>query len=118
MVRVPAVLKVKLDKMRVPATNVRWPAVAPLSSAMAALLSELLMVTLGVALDTTFQLASTALTTRRLAMAEPAVWAIGEPVLPLEVPGAASSPGKRSCNFVGEPGLTVTAEPVFAVIPA
>src|SRR5439155_5247278 len=36
----------------------------------------------------------------------------------LEVPGGASSPGKRICNLVGAPGLTVKAERVLAVIPA
>ena len=68
-VRVPDVLKVKLERVRVPEINVTLPAVAPLSSAMLALLSELLMVTFGVALATTFQLASTALTTMLLTMA-------------------------------------------------
>src|SRR6058998_12335 len=62
MVRVPAVLKVKVDNERVPETKVMLPAVAPLSSATVALLSELVIVTLGVALVTTFQLASTART--------------------------------------------------------
>src|SRR5262249_16375032 len=59
IVRVPAVLKVKLDNVRVPPISVILPAVAPLSSAMLALLSELVMVTLFVALLTMFQLAST-----------------------------------------------------------
>src|SRR6185503_15402461 len=72
-----AVLKMKLDKVRVPATRVRFPAVAPLSSAMVALASELVIVTLGVAVVTTFQLASTALTTIPLAIAVPAVRAVG-----------------------------------------
>src|SRR5438093_8609848 len=58
IVRVPAVLKVKLDKVPVPATNVRFPAVTPLSSALIAFVSVLLMITLGTALGTMFQLAS------------------------------------------------------------
>src|SRR5436309_11086381 len=53
------ILKVKLDKVPVPETKVRFPAVPPLSSAIAALRSELVIVTFGVALVTTFQLAST-----------------------------------------------------------
>src|SRR5262249_391030 len=63
IVRLPAVLKVKVERVRVPETTVILPPVPPLSSAMAALESELVMVTLGVALLTMFQLASTALTT-------------------------------------------------------
>ena len=73
VVRVPAVLKVKDDKVRVPKASVMLPAVRPLSSAIAALLSELVMVTFGVAVATTFQLASTALTLRLLTSALPAV---------------------------------------------
>ena len=72
MVRAPAVLNVKVESVRVPATKVMFPAVAPLSSVMAALVSVLPMATLGVALLTTFQLASTALTTIPLAIAAPA----------------------------------------------
>ena len=73
MVRVPTVLKVKLAKVRVPATRVMFPAVPPLSSGMVALESELVIVTFVVAVLTTFQLASTALTTIPLAIAVPAV---------------------------------------------
>ena len=73
IVRVPAPLKVKLDKVFVPATNVMFPAAAPLSSAILALLSELLIMTLGVAVLMTFQLASTALTTMPFAIALAAV---------------------------------------------
>src|SRR5947207_836153 len=95
-VRVPTVLKVKLERARVPATNVRFPAVAPLSSAIVALASELVIVTLVVAVLTTFQLASTALTTIPLAIAVPAVCAVGvAAVLPVAVPGAATSPGNK-----------------------
>ena len=70
IVRVPTVLNVKLESVPVPETKVRLPAVPPvLSSAMVALLSELVIVTFGVALVTTFQFTSTALTTMPLAMA-------------------------------------------------
>ena len=73
MVRVPAVLKVRLDKALVPDERVMLPVAPPLSSAIAALLSVVVMVTLFVAGPATFQLASTALTTMPLAMAVPAV---------------------------------------------
>src|SRR5437773_3104046 len=62
IVGVPAVLYVTLDKAPAPETRLMVPAVPPLSSVELALLSELVMVTLGVAVLTTFQLASTALT--------------------------------------------------------
>src|SRR5437899_601846 len=118
-VRVPAVLKVKLDKVRVPATSVRLPAVTPLSSAIVALLSVLLIVTLGVAVLTTFQLASTAFSTIPLAIAVPAVCAAGAAaVLPVAVPGAATSPGKRICSFVTAPAFTVTLALVLAASTA
>src|SRR5260370_14991300 len=87
IVRVPVVLKVKLDSARVPETKLMFPAVAPLSSLMVALASELVIVTLGVAVGTTFQLASTALTTTALLMAVPATWPEGAPILPVAVPG-------------------------------
>src|SRR5437870_2908241 len=116
-VRVPTVLNVKLDKVRVPATSVRLPAAAPLSSALAALLSELVIVTSGVALLTTFQFASTALTTMPLAIAVPAVCAVGvAAVLPVAVPGAATSPGKRICSLVAAPALTVMDGLVLGVL--
>src|SRR5438477_145868 len=118
-VRVPTVLKVKLESARVPATNVKFPAVAPLSSAIVALASELVIVTLVVAVLTTFQLASTALTTIPLAIAVPAVCAVGvAAVLPVAVPGAATSPGKRICSFVAAPAFTVTLALVLAASTA
>ena len=73
IVRVPAVLNVKLESDAVPAASVILPAAAPLSSAIAALPSEEVMVTLGVALLTTFQLPSTALTSTPLVRPVPAV---------------------------------------------
>src|SRR5439155_52914 len=118
-VRVPTVLKVKLESARVPATNVKFPAVAPLSSAIVALASELLIVTLVVAVLTTFQFASTALTRTPLAIAAPAVCAVGvAAVLPVAVPGAATSPGKRICSFVAAPAFTVTLALVLAASTA
>src|SRR5438445_152709 len=35
----------------------------------------------------------------------PAIWALGVPVLPLALPGAAVSPGTRSCSLVNAAGL-------------
>src|SRR6185503_5937063 len=108
IVLVPAVLKVKLDRVPVPATNDRCPTVPPLSSAITAAVSVLVKVTLGVALEATFQLASTALTTMPLAIAVPAVCGVGAAaVLPAAVPGAATSPGNRICSLVTAPGLIV-----------
>src|SRR5436190_5780197 len=62
---------------------------------------------------TRFQLASTALTVTLNAV--PAVRAVGEPVLPVAVPGAAVSPGISNCNFANEAALTVIEEVVLAV---
>src|SRR5436309_2679722 len=94
-----------------------FPAVAPLSSALVALVSELLIVTLGVAVLTRLQLAASALTTIPLAIAGPAVCAVGAAaVLPVAVPGAATSPGRRICSFVTTPAFTVTLALVLAVI--
>src|SRR5207244_3900263 len=41
--------------------------------------------------------------------------AVGVPVLPLAVPGAAVSPGVRICSFANAPPFTVVAGLVFAV---
>jgi hypothetical protein len=57
---------------------------------------------------TRFQLASTALTVTL--NAAPPFCADGVPVLPEGVPGAATSPGTRSCSFVNAPGSTVKLE--------
>src|SRR6267378_6715795 len=40
----------------------------------------------------------------------PAVWAVGEPVLPDEVPGAAVSPGTSNCSLTKLPAFTVIEE--------
>src|ERR1043166_2390578 len=116
MVCVPADLKVKLERVRVPATKVTFPAVAPLSSAMLALPSELVMVTFGTALATTFQLASTALTTTPLAIAVPAVLPVGAPLLPVAVPGAAGSPASKIWSLATVPALTVKEELMVLVL--
>ena len=63
--------------------------------------------------ETRFQLASTALTVT--VTGEPAVWVSGVPVLPVVVPGAAVSPGIRTCNFEAVPAVMTIPEtvPVF-----
>jgi len=49
----------------------------------------------------TFQVASTARTVTSKAV--PAVCAVGGPVLPVGVPGAAVSPGSKTCNWAKAP---------------
>jgi hypothetical protein len=44
------------------------------------------------------------------------VHAVGDPDLPVAVPGADDSPGINNCNCVKEVALTVMAELVFVVI--
>src|SRR5439155_2596247 len=115
--RVHAVLKVKIDNVPMPATNVRFPAVTPLSPALIPFVSVLPMVTLGTALGTMFQFASTALTTLPLVIAIAAVCAVAvAAVLPVAVPGAATSPGNRICSLVTAPGLTVMGGLVLEVL--
>ena len=69
-----------------------------------------------VALVTTFQFASTALTVTLNAV--PAVRVVGVPVLPVAVPGVAVSPGARSCNLAKVPGLTMIEGLVLVGIEA
>src|SRR5947208_1092680 len=83
------------------------PVVPPLSSATVALPSVVVMVTLFVAVPARFQLASTALTV--MLMAAPALHAVGGPVLPVVVPGAAVSPGTSNWSFTNAPALTVSS---------
>src|SRR5438445_55289 len=65
---------------------------------------------------TKFQLASTALTVT-LNAAQP-VCALGvAAVLPVAVPGAATSPGNRICSLTTGPGLTMMAVPVLVPMP-
>ncbi len=90
----------------------------PTSAALAgsaALVSVELIATVSLVL-TKFQSASTALTVTVKAV--PAVWAFGDPVLPVDVPGTAVSPGSSSCTWVNAAALTVTDELVLAVMPA
>ena len=95
-VALPAVFKVTLKI---------W---APLANAAldgnVALLSVEVMPTVSPTVLTRFQFASTALTVTL--NAAPAVRAVGVPVLPVAVPGAAVSPGARSWSLVKAPGLT------------
>jgi len=81
----PAVLSVTV-KSRVPATR------AAFDGSVAAL-SDDVMATVGVAEATTFQFASTAFT---VTVTSPACRDVGEPVLPVAVPGAAVSPGRST----------------------
>ena len=71
---------------------------------------------LPVALGTTFQFASTPLTVTLKGV--PADCADGVPVFPDAVPGAAVSPGMRSCTFAKAAGFTVTDELVPVVRPS
>src|SRR5437870_2390903 len=50
--------------------------------------------------------------------AVPAVCAVGVPVLPVAVPGAAVSPGTRICNLEKAPALAVIDGLVLAVLVA
>src|SRR5438477_8998449 len=85
------------------------PILAPLSSAIVALASELVTVTLVVAVLTTFQLASTALTTIPLAIAISADHTVDPPALVhVAVRVAATTPSNRICSFVTAPAFTVT----------
>src|SRR5205085_1052425 len=63
--------------------------------------------------ETGFQLASTALTVT--VNEEPAVRALGLPVLPVALPGSAVSPGIKSWSLAKAPALTVVDGEVFAV---
>src|SRR5438876_11061831 len=93
-----------------------FPAVAPLSSAIVALASELVTVTLVVAVLTTFQLASTALTTIPLTIAVPAVCAVGvAAVLRSEERRVGNERGTRSWRFDTAPTFTGTLAMVLAV---
>jgi len=105
-VALPTVRRVTL-KTRVPKERVALPG-------KVALLSEELIPTRSVTVLTTFQLASTPLTVTLKAV--PAVCAVGVPVLPVVVPGAAVSPGAINCSFTNAPALMAIAELVLAVL--
>src|SRR5947207_1464883 len=104
----PIVLSVTLT-VRVPAAK------APLAGSVA-LESLDVMPTVSVTAVVGFQLASTALTVTFKGV--PEVWAVGVPVLPVLVPGAAVSPGRRICSFVKAPALAVIDGLVLAVLVA
>src|SRR6185437_3378796 len=93
--------------------SVLVPATRAVLAGSAALASVDVIPTVSVEL-TTFQFASTALTTTL--KAPPAVCADGLPVLPEAVPGAAVSPGSRIWSFVNAPALIVVVGLVLAVI--
>src|SRR5438046_1464593 len=105
MVRVPAVLKVRL-KFCVPATRAALDGTTAFASLQVMPAVSLVLIT--------FQFASTALTVTLKAV--PAVRAVGVPVLPVELPGTAVSPGTTSCILAKAPGLTGIAELVLLVI--
>src|SRR5664279_3750714 len=93
--------------------NVFVPAAIAEGAGGVALVSLVLSATVSVEM-TGVQLASTALTvTLKLAAA---VWALGVPVLPDAVPGAAVSPGIRICSFANAPALIVVAGLVSGVL--
>jgi hypothetical protein len=103
-VLLPAVLNVML-KATVPPTKAVF-------AGKLALLSAELIPTVSVDVLTRFQFASTALT---VALKDaPAVCGEGVPVLPVALPGAAVSPGTRTCNLLKTPALTVIDELVLA----
>ena len=87
IVRLPAVFNVT--------PNVPLPFASVAFAGKVAFGSVALIVTVSFVL-TTFQKVSTALTVTLKAV--PAVCAVGEPLFPVAVPGAAVSPGTSSCN--------------------
>src|SRR5436190_2645937 len=105
-VRVPAVLSVTL--------KVCVPEISALLAGRLALASEEVIPTVSVTVVTAFQLASTALTVTLNGVL--AVCAVGAPVLPVALPGAAVSPGTRICSLVKAPALTVIDGLVLAVL--
>src|SRR6185369_8434392 len=104
--RVPAVLIVTL--------KVCVPEISAVLAGRLALVSEEVIPTVSVTVVTAFQLASTAFTV--MLNGVPAVSAVGAPVLPVALPGAAVTPGTRICNLVKPPALTVTDGLVLAVL--
>ena len=103
IVRVPAVLSVTLKLAAPPTSGV--------FTGKLALLSEELRANVSVIVLIRFQFESTAFTVTLKAV--PAVCVDGVPVLPAELPGDAFSPGKRTCNLLKIPALTVTDELVL-----
>ena len=108
IVRVPVVLRVTL-KLPLPPDNAVF-------TGRLALLSVEVKPAVSVTVGTTFQFASTAFTVTLNAV--PAVCALGVPVLPVPVPGAAVSPGSRICSFVKLDALTGIAALVLLAMAA
>src|ERR1041385_1127627 len=107
MVKLPFVLKVTTGLI-VPATSAEFAGnVALASLAVVPMMSATVVMR--------FQLASTALTVTPTLT--PAICAMGVPVLPAAVPGAAVSPGASNCNFTNAPGFTVALGLVAEVNP-
>ena len=92
--------------------KVRVPAASAAFAGNVAFASLDVMPTVSTTELTTFQFASTAFTVTLNAV--PAACARRCPVLPAVDPGAAVSPGSRTCSFVNAPGFTVVAGLVFA----
>src|SRR5262245_7186077 len=80
------------------------PAARAVAGGRVAVVSLELRPTVSLTVLTRFQKASTALTVTSKPL--PAIWALGVPVLPLIVPGAALSPGTSSCSWAKAAGLT------------
>src|ERR1041385_5514115 len=90
------------------------PALKAELAGIMALASLEVMATVSLTAFTRFQFASTAFTVTLKAL--PAARALGVPVLPLAVPGAAVSPGTNNCNLANRPALTVSAAVVLAAL--
>ena len=88
------------------------PATSAASGGSDAVRSLEVMCTVAVPAMETFHQASTALTVAATGL--PAVDAVGVPVLPVAVPGAATSPASRTCSWVAVPAPTIT----FELVPA
>src|SRR6266404_3429286 len=93
--------------------NVCVPPVKAAPPGIVALPSVEVNPTVSLAVLTRFQFASTALTVTLKGV--PAARAVGAPVFPLTVPGAAVSPGTNNCSLANAPAFTVTRELVLAV---
>ena len=102
----PAVFSVTLNTF-VPATSA-----APAGTV--AFASDDVIVTVSVMLVIKFQFASTALTVTL--NPPPAVAAVGSPVFPVALPGAAASPGTSSCSFATAPVVTEMPGLTFAAV--
>ena len=96
----PAVLNVTPNDATPPDSAAGEPAIVAAGS-------EAATATVGFAVETGFQLGSTARTV--ITTDVPAAWPVGEPVKPLAVPGAATWPGRSTWSLVAAPASTVTS---------